>query len=145
MPKTTKKQIITTAKELFSVYNYDSVSMNDIAEKLKKILSLFLELKLCKNKKNECHNMIIMQKLSKHDENATIFLKKAKNQLYKTLSPLFDEIIEKNNNLKNIKKEFLFLLIFGTINSYALNKAMLNEEVLNKKEVINYIIKLILK
>src|SRR3989339_882161 len=151
MPKTTKKQIITTAKELFSVYNYDSVSMNDIAqklniskpalyhhfankgeiylgavqdvygyfiknfekiikkniktkEKLKKILSLFLELKLCKNKKNECHNMIIMQKLSKHDENATIFLKKAKNQLYKTLSPLFDEIIEKNNNLKNIKK-----------------------------------------
>src|SRR3989339_784665 len=145
MPKTTKKQIITTAKELFSVYNYDSVSMNDIAqklniskpalyhhfankgeiylgavqdvygyfiknfekiikkniktkEKLKKILSLFLELKLCKNKKNECHNMIIMQKLSKHDENATIFLKKAKNQLYKTLSPLFDEIIEKNNN-----------------------------------------------
>src|SRR3989339_807754 len=109
MPKTTKKQIITTAKELFSVYNYDSVSMNDIAqklniskpalyhhfankgeiylgavqdvygyfiknfekiikkniktkEKLKKILSLFLELKLCKNKKNECHNMIKMQK-----------------------------------------------------------------------------------
>src|SRR3989339_556702 len=34
MPKTTKKQIITTAKELFSVYNYDSVSMNDIAQKL---------------------------------------------------------------------------------------------------------------
>lgn len=192
MNPSTKEQIIQNAKELFTTYNYDSVSMSDIAkkmgiskaalyhhftnkekiyleavksvhehfmgqfkkiiqtnisskEKLKKILSSFLELKMCKNNKSECHNIIIMQKLSKHDKDATMFIKKSKDKLYKILSPLFDEIISQNNNLKNIKKEFLFLLIFGAINSYALNRTMLGEESLNKDEIINNIIKLIFK
>lgn len=192
MNQTTKEKIINVAKELFASYNYDSVSMSDIAkkmniskaalyhhftnkekiymeavqnvhehfmeefkkiiktdiapkEKLQKILSSFLELKMCKNERNECHNIIIMQKLSKHDKYATMFLKKAKNKLNKILSPLLDEIIIQNDNLKNIKKEFLFLLIFGTINFYALNKTMLNEDDLNKNEIIDNIIKLIFK
>src|SRR3989339_547484 len=114
MPKTTKKQIITTAKELFSVYNYDSVSMNDIAQKLN----------------------ISKPALYHHFAN--------KGEIYLgAVQDVYGYFIK--NFVKIIKKEFLFLLIFGTINSYALNKAMLNEEVLNKKEVINYIIKLILK